>query len=60
MRDRARSSLFAVVFLAAIAAWIAAGFGGTTPVSAEDSGVRVATSVCEAHELRELQKKDPT
>ena len=52
MRDRARPSLLAVVFLAAIAAWIAAGFG-TTPVSAEDTGVRQATSVCEAHELRE-------
>jgi Cytochrome c7 and related cytochrome c len=60
MRDRARPSLFAVVFLAAIAAWVAAGLGSSTPVSAKDNGTLVATSVCEAHELRERQQKDPS
>ena len=59
MRDRARPPLLAVIFLAAVAAWIAAGVG-VAPVSAKDDGARVATSVCEAHELREAQKKDPS
>ena len=60
MRDRARLSLLAVLVLAAAAAWIAVGFGSGTKARAEDAGVRTATSVCEAQELRELQKKDPT
>jgi len=60
MRDRARPSLFAVVFLAAVAAWFAAGFGSTTPVSADDSGARVAQTVCEKYELRARQKQDPS
>src|SRR5262245_23063812 len=58
MRDR-RPSLLAVILLGALAAWIAvAGLGGGEKVHAEDAK-RVATSVCEAHELEELQKKDP-
>jgi hypothetical protein len=59
MRDRARPSLLALLLLAAVTAWIAVGFGTSAPVHAEDAGVRVAKSVCEAHELRALQKKDP-
>jgi hypothetical protein len=59
MRARVRPSLLAVLALAAVSAWIATGFGGGTPVHAEDSGARVAKSVCEAHELSEAQKKDP-
>jgi len=60
MRDRARPSLLAVLALAAAAAWIVVGFGAGEAVHAEDSGVRKATSVCEAHELKEQQKKDPS
>jgi cytochrome c7-like protein len=58
MRDRARSSLLAVFALAAAAIWFAAGFLGGSPVQAENQA-RVASSVCEAHELRELQQKNP-
>ena len=58
--SRARPSLLAVFALAVAAAWIATGFGAGEPVHAEGSGVRVAKSVCEAHELRALQKKDPS
>ena len=58
MRDRARSSLLAVFALAEAAAWFGARFVGGTPVQAKDAA-RVAASVCEAHELRELQKRDP-
>jgi hypothetical protein len=60
MRDRVRPSLLAVLALAAAAAWIVVGFGAGEAVHAEDSGVRTATSVCEAHELKEQQKKDPS
>jgi len=63
MRDRARPSLLAVIALAAVAAWIAADLGDGAKATAEsttpEAGTRVARSVCEAHELRELQKKDP-
>src|SRR5262245_1744374 len=60
MRDRVRPSLLAVFALAVAAAWIVVGFGAGEAVHAEDSGVRKAGSVCEAHELRALQKKDPS
>jgi len=46
-----------VFALAVAAAWIAVGFGTGEAVHAEDSGVRTAGSVCEAHQLRALQKK---
>ncbi len=60
MRDRAGPSLLAVFALAVAAAWIAVGFGAGEAVHAEDGGVRKAGSVCEAHQLSELQKKDPS
>jgi len=60
MSDRVRPSLLAVFALAAAILWLAVGFGAGEAVHAEDSGVRKATSVCEAHELKELQKKDPS
>ena len=60
MRARVRPSLLAVFALAVAAAWIATSFGAGEPVHAEDSGVRVAKTVCEAHALRAEQKKDPS
>jgi Cytochrome c7 and related cytochrome c len=61
MRDRGRPSLLAVFALAVAAtAWIAVAFGAGEAVHAEDSGMRTAGSVCEAHQLRALQKKDPS
>ncbi len=41
------------------AAALAWGFLGSTAGIAEDGAPRVATSVCEAHELRALQEEDP-
>jgi hypothetical protein len=61
MRDLAltRRVLLPLLVAAVVAAWVVASFGGSSPVHAEDAGARVATSVCEAHELRELQLADP-
>ncbi len=63
MRDHAPTRPLALVLLigAAAVTWLAAGLGAGTAVRANagEGDVRVATSVCEAHELRALQESDP-
>jgi len=44
--------------LLAVALWVSWAFGSPS-VRAGESALRVATSVCEAHELRALQAEDP-
>ncbi len=50
--------LVILVPILAVALWAAWGLGSRS-VRAGESAVRVATSVCEAHELRALQAEDP-
>ena len=60
MRDSApkRPLVLTLLVIAAAAVWVVTGFG-TSPVTADDGGVLVATSVCEAHELRAAQEENP-
>ena len=46
-----------LVPLLAVALWV--GWGFSRSVRAGEPALRVATSVCEAHELRALQAEDP-
>lgn len=61
MRHLAPTRPFALVLLvvAALTVWAVVGFGSGAPVHADDSGVLVATSVCDAHELRALAEEQP-
>jgi hypothetical protein len=61
MRHLAPTRPFALVLLvvAALTVWAVVGFGTGTPVHADDSGILVATSICEAHELRALAEEQP-
>ncbi|MEM7410810.1 MAG: cytochrome c3 family protein [Myxococcota bacterium] len=53
-----RPWILGALVVAAALVWMVAGFGGT-PVQAADTDIRIAKSVCEAHELRALAEADP-
>ena len=54
-----RPFALALLAVAALAVWLVVGLGAGAPVSADDGGALVATSVCEAHALRAMQEEDP-